>query len=171
MPRVTVAPHTPALAADFNAVADQSLMTFPTAAARTAAIPTPTEGMHTYRTDANALEYWNGTAWVTRAPVVPASDVLVGTKSADSPWMQAGTVVPTASGSGAVTVPFVQPFTIYLSSVVAVIADSSGQTGAPESLYLIKANHTLSAFGGVVSKIGGGPFVGLVRLNYIAIGY
>lgn len=64
MPRVVVVPYTPALAEDFNQVSDQSVMTFPTAAARSSAIPTPVEGMHTYRADSDILEFWNGTAWV-----------------------------------------------------------------------------------------------------------
>lgn len=70
MPRVTVAPHTPALAADFNAVSDQSVMRFATAAQRTAAIPAPTLGMMTFRDDAKVYETWDGAAWVsTRAAV------------------------------------------------------------------------------------------------------
>ena len=43
---------------------DQSVMVFADSAARTAAIPTPSAGMVTYRIDANVIEFHNGSAWV-----------------------------------------------------------------------------------------------------------
>lgn len=46
-----------------NYLMEQSVMVFATAAARTTALPTPSEGMFTYRTDANILEYYDGAAW------------------------------------------------------------------------------------------------------------
>lgn len=53
-------------AADLNGyLMDQSVMTFDSAAARTAAIGTPTAGMVTFRADGTALEAYNGTAWVS----------------------------------------------------------------------------------------------------------
>ena len=47
-----------------NFLMDQTVMVFATAAARTAAIPTPSQGMTTYRSDINALEIYNGAAWL-----------------------------------------------------------------------------------------------------------
>jgi hypothetical protein len=41
----------------------QSVMVFGGTAARSSAITSPSEGMLTYRTDANALEYYDGTNW------------------------------------------------------------------------------------------------------------
>jgi hypothetical protein len=42
---------------------DQSVMNFANSAARSSAIPTPTDGMVTYRQDIDAMEAYNGTAW------------------------------------------------------------------------------------------------------------
>lgn len=41
----------------------QSVMVFGGTAARSSAIPSPSEGMVSYRSDANVLEYYNGSAW------------------------------------------------------------------------------------------------------------
>ena len=43
---------------------DQAVMVFATAAARSSAILSPTEGMITYRSDDNVFEVWSGSAWV-----------------------------------------------------------------------------------------------------------
>jgi hypothetical protein len=43
---------------------DQSVMNFASVAARSSAIPTPTDGMVTYRQDIDAMEAYNGTAYV-----------------------------------------------------------------------------------------------------------
>jgi len=42
---------------------DQMVMVFGGTAARSSAIPTPSEGMITYRTDDNVVEFYNGTSW------------------------------------------------------------------------------------------------------------
>lgn len=41
----------------------QAVMVFGGTAARSSAIPSPSEGMVSYRSDTKALEYYNGTAW------------------------------------------------------------------------------------------------------------
>lgn len=52
-------------AADVNTfLMDQSVMTFADADARTAAIPTPTQGMVTYLADLDAFEFFDGTNFV-----------------------------------------------------------------------------------------------------------
>jgi hypothetical protein len=48
---------------------DQSVMTFASSAARSSAIPTPTEGMFAVTTDNDELDYYNGSAWVPALPV------------------------------------------------------------------------------------------------------
>ena len=61
---------------------EQSVMVFATAAARTTALPTPSEGMVTYRTDANIIEYYDGAAWqpILDQDVIQAKgDLIVGT--------------------------------------------------------------------------------------------
>lgn len=47
----------------------QTLMTFANAAARDAAITSPSEGMHAFLKDTNLLTLHNGNAWVTITPV------------------------------------------------------------------------------------------------------
>lgn len=42
---------------------DQAVMVFASAAARTSALASPTEGMVSYRTDANIVEVYDGSAW------------------------------------------------------------------------------------------------------------
>jgi hypothetical protein len=52
-------------AADANGyLASQVVMVFASAAARTSAIASPQEGMISFRKDADALEYYSGSAWV-----------------------------------------------------------------------------------------------------------
>jgi hypothetical protein len=47
-----------------NYLQDQAVMVFADAAARTLAIPSPSEGMVTYLSDVNLLSVWDGTQWV-----------------------------------------------------------------------------------------------------------
>jgi hypothetical protein len=51
-----------------NTIRDHVVNTFATAADRTAAIPAPTTGMLTWRSDALVFEYWNGATWVLLSP-------------------------------------------------------------------------------------------------------
>lgn len=44
---------------------DQAVMVFASAAERATEIPTPTAGMHSYRTDGTVTEVYNGSAWVS----------------------------------------------------------------------------------------------------------
>jgi hypothetical protein len=48
---------------------DQSVMNFATTAARSSAIPTPTEGMLALTKDTDEIDYYNGSAWVPALPV------------------------------------------------------------------------------------------------------
>lgn len=51
-----------------NYLMDQTVMVFGGTAARTAALPTPSEGMVSVTTDDDILDYYNGSAWVTGLP-------------------------------------------------------------------------------------------------------
>lgn len=46
-----------------NYLQDQAIMVFASSAARTTAIPTPTDGMFSYLTDVNQLYSYDGSAW------------------------------------------------------------------------------------------------------------
>ena len=68
---------------------DQAVMVFDTAAARGSAIPTPTEGMVTFRKDDDAVEVFDGTDFVSLGGVGAA---VVGTVTG-SPTITSGTVI------------------------------------------------------------------------------
>lgn len=55
-----------------NPLWDQSVQTFASAADRTAQFAAPKQGAVTWLEDVKRLEVYNGTAWVTIAPVVQA---------------------------------------------------------------------------------------------------
>jgi hypothetical protein len=58
---------------------DQSVMNFATSAARASAIPTPTEGMTSYRTDLDQLESYDGAEWrVTNGMALLSTTTLSG---------------------------------------------------------------------------------------------
>lgn len=76
-----------------NYLMNQTVMVFATASARAADIPSPTEGMVTYREDANVLEVYNGSAWtdindntaaIPKSIIDAAGDLIVGS-AADTP--------------------------------------------------------------------------------------
>ena len=56
---------------------NQSVMTFASATARTAALPSPTEGMVTYLDDTNTLYLWNGSTWQNIVSVVGTGNILI----------------------------------------------------------------------------------------------
>lgn len=61
---------------------EQSVMVFASAAARTTAIASPSEGMVTYRTDNNVIEYYDGAAWqpiLDQDVIAAKGDLIVGT--------------------------------------------------------------------------------------------
>ncbi len=57
-------------ASDVNSyLMEQSVMVFGGTAARSSAIPTPTEGMFAVTTDNDELDYYDGSNWVSALPV------------------------------------------------------------------------------------------------------
>ena len=66
MPRKVFTAGEVLAAADVNEfLGDQAIMTFATSAARGSAIPTPVEGMYTHLEDTDALQFYNGSAFVS----------------------------------------------------------------------------------------------------------
>jgi hypothetical protein len=66
MPRKEFESFTRLDASDVNTyLMDQSVMTFAGTAARGSAIGTATEGMYTHLEDSDALQFWNGSAWIS----------------------------------------------------------------------------------------------------------
>jgi hypothetical protein len=56
---------------------NQSVMVFASATARTAALPSPTEGMVTYLEDTNVLYLWTGATWQSIVSVTGTGNILV----------------------------------------------------------------------------------------------
>jgi hypothetical protein len=65
-------------AADTNGYLMQGILVFASASARSAAVTSPQEGQYSYLKDTNALEYYDGAAWVG-APVGDITAVTAGT--------------------------------------------------------------------------------------------
>lgn len=62
-----------------NYLMDQSVMVFGGTAARSSAIPTPSTGMTTYRTDTKQLESYNGSAWTGMSGLQLVKTQTIGT--------------------------------------------------------------------------------------------
>jgi hypothetical protein len=56
---------------------NQSVMVFASATARTAALPSPSEGMVTYLEDTNVLYLWTGASWQSIVSVVGTGNILI----------------------------------------------------------------------------------------------
>ena len=79
-------------------LADQVVQVFASAAARTAAITVPTEGMVTYLTDSNTLAFYNGSGWVAFSvdSVAPSASNALKVSN-QTVFIQSGT--PTANAT------------------------------------------------------------------------
>ena len=67
-------------AADVNSfLMDQSVMSFAGTAARGSAIPSPVEGMTTFREDTDRLESWTGSQWTSPGDLVLVKSQTIGT--------------------------------------------------------------------------------------------
>lgn len=58
-------------------IQEQVVMVFASSAARSSAIGTPSEGMVSYRTDGNAIEFYDGAAWVAAGQDTSLTNVLI----------------------------------------------------------------------------------------------
>jgi len=67
-------------AADTNGYLMQGVLVFASSAARASAITSPQEGQYSYLKDTDALEYYNGSAWVG----APVGDITAVTTAAGS---------------------------------------------------------------------------------------
>jgi hypothetical protein len=74
----------------------QNLRVFANSTTRASAIPSPTEGMTTYLQSTDLLESWNGSAWVSPTPAIPAA-VAPGLEFISSTAI--GTAVPSVTVS------------------------------------------------------------------------
>jgi hypothetical protein len=119
------------------------------AAARAAAIPTPTVGMVTYLQDTKVTEQWTGAAWKRLTP----------------PEMAGGTAVPGISGTGGITVAFGRTFSA-VPVVVATVGDEATGIGY---IQVAHSGVTTTQFAArVLNRSGVVVTSGNVRINWIA---
>jgi hypothetical protein len=81
VPRLTFTAGEILTAANLNVVSDQSVMVFDDSAARSSAIPSPSEGMLTYLKDSKNLQRWTGSVWVNVVSGFTASTTVTASNS------------------------------------------------------------------------------------------
>ena len=114
-------------AADVNGyLMDQTVMVFADAAARTAAIASPSEGMVAYLEDTSVLFFYNGSAWVTVAASGLASIITDTTtaRTLATATDSGKTILFTNAGATTVTVDASTDFTV--GARVDIIQDGAG---------------------------------------------
>lgn len=135
MPTKTWAVGEEVLAADFNTMLQgQVIATFPNAAARTAALAAPAEGMVTYLADAKSYQRWTGSAWA------PVTEVAAAQGNGAYPArFRAASVVQTSDAAGNIATP-VGP----LGNVAAILVNP-GDKQSPMSITPYRAQFTAGA--------------------------
>ena len=116
-------------AADTNGYLMQGVLVFANASARTAAVTSPEEGQYSYLKDTNALEYYDGAAWVGQ----PIGDITAIT---------AGSGISVTSGTGpiptvALDLASANTFTAAQTATRFIV---TGSTIATNGMYLTAAN-------------------------------
>jgi len=155
---------------------DQSVMVFADEAARTSAIAAPTEGMFSYLSDTDDLEYYSGSAWVAAGADVDPSlfyksdfgSVVFTKTGAGTADIKAGTKVTVGSSvvtyatATAITMPTLTAGTDYFIYSTASGAEAVAATGVwpsavaspPASSRLIGGFH-YAAGGNAAAQAGG----------------
>jgi hypothetical protein len=102
---------------------DQTVMVFAGTAARGSAIGTASEGMLTYLSDSNKVQYFDGATWTDLVPTAAASTV---TSVSDAYTATAADANDTllATGTAAFTITFPDLFAI--NDRIDIVRDSSG---------------------------------------------
>src|SRR5262245_53980923 len=129
MPFKTWAVGEEVLAADFNSyVQRQVVAAFPNAAARTAALASPTKGMLTWLDDVARYEKWDGAAWQPIFPGIPLGAgqiAMAGTYSGQPLQTRGWKQTLSTSGTGTFTAAFPAP----VNGVLVVFAQYTGAFG------------------------------------------
>ena len=125
-----------------NYLMNQSVIVFADSTARTAALPTPTEGMITYLEDTNTVEVYDGSAWtdindntaaIPKSTVTTAGDLIVADGASSVTRLGAGSdgsLLTVDSGSPAYLAPGTDDQVLTLVSGAPAWADAAGGGGA-----------------------------------------
>ena len=101
-------------------VGDQVVMVFASAAARSSAVSSPTEGMVSYLSDTNAIEYYDGSSWGGIGDITAVS---------------AGTNIDVTSGTG--------PIPSVALAIAAAVSMGSDGSGVDVTFYSSTAGDTM----------------------------
>jgi len=124
VPRLTFTPGEILTAANLNVVSDQTVMVFDDAAARTTAIPSPSEGMVTYLKDTDNLEKFDGTNFVNAAPQKILQ--VVSTSKTDTFSMSSATYADVTGMSATITPQSTSSKILILVHANISVADDNG---------------------------------------------
>lgn len=95
----------PLLGSEINTyLMNQAVATFPDTATRASAITSPAEGQLTYRDDANAFEYWDGSSWVNLNTGSTVASQVINDKTANYSIVAGDAWKLIRSTSGAITI-------------------------------------------------------------------
>lgn len=158
---------TPALASDINTyLMNQSVMVFTNATARSAALPSPTEGMVTYLTGNDHFAIYTGTEWVTydigwsawtptftnltqgTGAVTQCYYAKIGKTIVAQVYVSMGTTAPTVGGQIGISLP-VAPASTNRSLTVgnAFMRDSVGGRSWVGSVFLTSTEAKMQVTG------------------------
>jgi len=102
---------------------DQTVMVFAGTAARGSGIGTATEGMLTYLSDTNTIQYYDGAAWTNLVPTTTAATVTTVSAAYTAVAADANDTI-LANGSTAYTITIPDLFAI--NDRIDIVRDSSG---------------------------------------------
>jgi len=143
MPRKVFTAGEVLAASDVNSfLMNQTVMVFAGTAARGSAIPSPTEGMYVHLNDTDALQYYNGSAWVSAIPSGLGIKQVVSTAKTDTFTMSSGSFEDVTGLSVSIT-----PTSATSKILVSLTVNAQGGLGVSGLIGRIVRNSTAIAIG------------------------